>query len=133
MVNNEVGGEEASKGKDSPFYVSTVWGEGGETAAEEESKVESESGIEEMTLADNAKDFPVSEGFNKRPTILWDIVTDDKYSIETRVGTNISLEESLFNKGNVEMSIKEMVENCRLAIEAEQEGEDWERDEEEGE
>ena len=81
--SNEVGGEEASEGKDPPFSVSTVLGKGNDNSAEEESKFEAESDIEEMTLAENAKDVLVSEGVNKRPTLVWDLVTYGKSSIET--------------------------------------------------
>ena len=46
---------------------------------------------------------------------------------------NISIEESLLSKSNDNIPIKAIVEKWRLDIEADQEGEDLERDEEEGE
>ena len=55
-------GEEASKGNDYHFCVSTSMQKENETAAEEVRNVEAESGTEETTLEDSMKDVMMSEG-----------------------------------------------------------------------
>ena len=83
-------GKEASKGKNSPFFVYTDLETGYETDFEEESKVDSESRTEETTLAQNAKDVPVSEEV-KNPSKLQNLVIYGKSSIESGANAGISV------------------------------------------
>ena len=55
-------GEEKSKGKDSPFSISTIMDKEKETVVEELINVEAEISKEETTLAENMKGAPTSEG-----------------------------------------------------------------------
>ena len=75
---------------------------------------------------ENVKYVPVSEADRKGPTILRDLAKDGKH-------VNISVEYGPLIETNDEITIKAMVAKRRLAIEADQEGEDQEGYKEEGE
>ena len=117
-AENTEGGEEASKGKTSTFSVSTILEKCNKTVVEEESNVDTESRTEDMTLEQNVKDFPMSEGVNNIPT-LQDLVNYDKSLIES--GRKISVQQGPFNASSYQLPINLMVLKRRLEIEAEQE------------